>query len=154
MEILNKQLQSMLLVTAIVKNIAELAGPLFKHRMKSRKKKKSTVVPFADASMQSVQKMLDDEMDIEPHGNPKLCFDGSIEEYTEIAVTLGFLVIWGVTWPFAGLLTWLCLLFEVYVDQFKILHLVRRPFPKKEISFGFWEFLFSLMLILSVLANA
>ena len=51
---------------------------------------------------QQMQTLLDREMDIEPHGKPQLCFDGSIEEYTEIAVTLGFLVIWGVTWPFAG----------------------------------------------------
>merc|ERR1719453_2945533 len=104
--------------------------------------------------MSGVQRMLDEEMDIEPHGNPKLCFDGSIEEYTEIAVTLGFLVLWGVTWPFAGLLTWVCLIFELYVDQFKILHLVRRPFPMKEIGFEFWEYLFSRMLVWAVFLNS
>ena len=52
------------------------------------------------------------------------------------------------------LLTWLCLLFELYVDQFKILNLVRRPFPKKVIGFGFWEELFSNMLYVAVFMNA
>merc|ERR1711904_227848 len=100
------------------------------------------------------QTLLDREMDIEPHGKPQLCFDGSIEEYTEIAVTFWFLVLWGVTWPLAGLLTWVCLLFELYVDQFKILNLVRRPFPKKEIGFEFWEELFSYGLVVAVFINA
>ena len=63
-----------------------------------KKKKSRTAVGDANVGfMQRMQKMLDLEMDIEPHGNPKLCFDGSIEEYTEIAVTLGFLVLWGVS---------------------------------------------------------
>jgi hypothetical protein len=133
--------------------LAEIAGPVFKHRMRIWKKKRARA-QVADVGMQYVQKMLDEEMDIEPHGNPKLCFDGSIEEYTEIAVTLGFLVLWGVTWPLAGMLTWLCLLFELYLDQFKIMNLVRRPFPKKEIGFEFWEELFSKLTIAAVFVNA
>jgi len=162
MEILNKQLQSMLLVTAGAKNLVELAMPLFKHKLKTcfkkpTKKSKAKIQPSNSVRIeytQQMQTLLDREMDIEPHGKPQLCFDGSIEEYTEIAVTFGFLVLWGVTWPLAGLLTWLCLLFELYVDQFKILNLVRRPFPKKVIGFGFWEELFSNMLYVAVFMNA
>lgn len=162
MEILNKQLQSMLLVTAGAKNLAELAAPLFKHKWKTcfkkpAKKSKAKIQPSNSVRIeytQQMQTLLDREMDIEPHGKPQLCFDGSIEEYTEIAVTFGFLVLWGVTWPLAGLLTWLCLLFELYVDQFKILNLVRRPFPKKVIGFGFREELFSNMLYVAVFMNA
>ena len=55
---------------------------------------------------------------------------GSRVRYTELVVTFGFLALWGVTFPFAGVLAFgLCVL-EVHVDQYKLSHMVRRPFPK------------------------
>ena len=67
-----------------------------------------------------------------PYGAPKFAFDGTIEDYAEIAVMFGFLVLFSITAPFVGILIYMASLMEVYVDTFKMKHLIRRPFPTQQ----------------------
>ena len=58
----------------------------------------------------------------ESYGSPEMAFDGTIDDYLEVVINFGFLVLFSVTFPIAGLLVFASTVFEMYVDSYKLRH--------------------------------
>lgn len=162
MSLLNGQLSSLLIVS-VAKNVLELGVPLLKYRMKHRatrkaeKAKSNTVCPSPASTTTkppSIIESIDSQLDQEGYGSAALAFDGTIDEYLELVTTFGFLVLWSPTFPAAGVLSFLCALFEIYVDQYKLKHIHRRPLPQPANDIGVWQSIFNIMAIMAILTNA
>ena len=90
-----------------------------------------------------------------PYGDPLFAFDGTIEDYSELAVMFGFLVLFSITFPFVAVLIYGACLMEIYVDQIKLRHLIRRPFPVQcPAGIGIWIGIFQSLVWFSILCNA
>ncbi|CAD7943285.1 unnamed protein product [Amoebophrya sp. A120] len=91
----------------------------------------------------------------DPYGEREMAFDGSIEDFTEIAVMFGFLVLFSISCPLVAILSFLALVCEIFVDDWKIKYLVRRPVPVgAEFGIGIWTKVFRGIVYASIPFNA
>uniref|UniRef100_A0A0G4I993 Anoctamin transmembrane domain-containing protein n=1 Tax=Chromera velia CCMP2878 TaxID=1169474 RepID=A0A0G4I993_9ALVE len=89
-------------------------------------------------AMRELVKQIDLQMNLDPYGDPRLDFDGTLREYLEILIAYGFLVLFSIAFPASGLLQLVVNALEVYVDYLKLHFLVRRPHPHPGLSVGIW----------------
>ena len=55
--------------------------------------------------------------------------DGTLGDYLELAILFGYITLFAVAFPLSGVITFAAVVLEIYVDRFKLLHMVRRPVP-------------------------
>jgi hypothetical protein len=79
---------------------------------------------------------------------------GPIDDYAELAVMLGFLLLFSITYPPTGLLVLASCYLEANVDALKFRKLLRRPIPVPSTSIGVWEQIFVVMLMIAGPVNA
>lgn len=143
------------------RNVVELGVPMAKWELRKRKQKKAQkedpatpVGKEAEDEVAQIVREIDDQVDQEKYGMPELAFDGTIDDYLELAISFGFLVLFSVTFPAAGVLTFLSSIFEMYVDSYKLRHIVRRPVPQPAVDIGVWENIFVGITMAGIVTNA
>lgn len=157
------------------RNVVELGLPLVKYRLRkhmearqagtSKKKDSPAAVSPGGADgaggfdgvirgPSRLVREVDEQMAFESYGQASLAFDGTIDDYLELAITFGFLTLFSITFPGAGLLSFLCCLFEIYVDSYKLKHMVRRPIPQAAQSIGVWYSIFNAIALAAIFTNA
>lgn len=82
--------------------------------------------------------VLRNEIDIQSQLPPYITreVDGTLDEYMELAVLFGYVTLFAVAFPLSSLLSCLSSLFEIKVDRYKLLNLVRRPQPMGSRNIG------------------
>lgn len=68
----------------------------------------------------------------------KPSFDSPLDDYMEIIICYGYLVLFGVAFPFTPLLALVLAYIEIRVDAWKLCYLIRRPFPSQDNSIRIW----------------
>jgi hypothetical protein len=79
--------------------------------------------------------------------------DGTLSDYQELAVLFGYMVLFNVAFPIAGLLSYVLLIIEMRVDRYKLLSLVKRPHPVGGKDIGTWCSIFNLISVMSLFTN-
>lgn len=57
-------------------------------------------------------------------------------DYGELMVCFGFFALFSSCLPYVMILAWLAVVFEIKVDSYKYVYLVKRPFPSKASDIG------------------
>ena len=65
-------------------------------------------------------------------------YDTPLDDYMEMVVAYGYIILFGVAFPFVPLMALFLALLEVRVDSWKLCYLTRRPFPAQDKSIGIW----------------
>merc|ERR1712216_321266 len=91
---------------------------------------------------------------IPQYGTPDCSFDGTMDDYSEIAVLMGFLLFFSIAFPLAGFVVFLSMMLEVWVDSLKVRKLVRRPIPVIVMHIGVWKTIFSVISWIAIPINA
>jgi hypothetical protein len=137
MEELSTQLSSIFVFTMVL-NLVEMGMPvLFWYLRHGRSK------PQADSSTELVSMSgsgqtaplvykhseVEEEVAMEPYGLP-------VEDYLEIVINYGYMVLFSVSFPIIPLLTLIEYVVEIRVDAWKLLSWSHRPFPLPGKSIG------------------
>jgi len=77
----------------------------------------------------------------------------SFDDYLEVIVNFGYVVLFASATPLAPLFIYVFHLIEGYSDRFKIFNLYRRPLPTRAKNIGSWKPVLTIMSLLSVLTN-
>ena len=80
--------------------------------------------------------------------------DGSHEEYLEIIIQFGYIMIFGAAFPLAPLLAFINNLLEMRIDKYKLVYLTRRPVPHSASDIGIWKFFMEVIIYISIVTNA
>ena len=121
-------------ITNLFLNLLELGIPLLKSKLKHRKFK-NTVLPA------------------EEHQNCMAGYDEPSDDYMEIVIGYGYVVLFGVAFPFTPLLSLFLCIIEMKVDSYKLCRLTRRPYPTKDSSIGIWLKVTQFIAISGVITN-
>eukprot|EP00968_Pinguiococcus_pyrenoidosus_P003107 scaffold184_cov316-Pinguiococcus_pyrenoidosus.AAC.5 len=120
-----------------------------------------TVVPLLKAQRR-VNKLLDDmegsgletisvcefEAQQEPNDG------GTLDDYLELAVQFGYVVLFAAALPAAPFMAWLNNYFEMRFDALRLLKVLQRPMPRPADTIGSWLLIFQTLAIASVITNA
>jgi len=151
------QLTLVFLVLA-AKNAIELFVPLILPRFLSwigRVFDKSLVVPTIAANTEGQVKLshvAQESLDRSPYGTMEV--DGTLDDYLEIAILFGYIVLFSLVFPLAAVFGTALLLLELRVDGVKLYLVLRRPLPQNADSIGSWQEILNIMTWLSIATNA
>mmetsp|Transcript_23431 Transcript_23431/g.62937 ORF Transcript_23431/g.62937 Transcript_23431/m.62937 type:complete len:1015 (+) Transcript_23431:163-3207(+) len=80
-------------------------------------------------------------------------YEGTIDDYAELAIQFGYVTLFVVSFPLAPLLAYVSLMLELRGDAFKLLRICRRPLPEKAEDIGIWQTIFSITIVFAVWTN-
>jgi hypothetical protein len=115
-------------------NLIELGLPVIKSKLKHRKFKNQVLSP-------------------EEHQSCLAGYDEPLDDYMEIVIGYGYLVLFGVAFPFTPLISLFLCLVEMKVDSFKLCKISKRPFPDKDSSIGIWLNVTQAIAVAGVITN-
>ena len=121
-------------ITNFFLNLIELGIPFIKSRLRLRKIKNAELTP------EQYQMVFDE-------------YDEPLDDYMEIVIGYGYLVLFGFAFPFTPLMALILCIIELRVDAWKLCYLTRRPFPAKEASIGIWINITQIVAIIGVITN-
>lgn len=121
-------------MTNLFLNIIELGLPFIKSRIRMRKLQNTFVAP------EQMQKSYES-------------YDEPLDDYMEIVIGYGYVVLFGVAFPFTPLMALFLCIVELRVDAWKLCNLTRRPFPSKDGSIGIWLKVTQAMAVAGVITN-
>ena len=75
-------------------------------------------------------------------------------EYLELMMQYGFITLFAAGFPLAPLFAFLINLVEMYVDRFKLLYLIKRPFPHASHGIGRWLWVLRTISKTAIITNA
>ena len=137
---LSSQLAWIFMITMAF-NLVEMAMPVAFWQLKNRgkagkgKKEQESGVEMAALSadghgdVKYRESPIEDETECDPYGLP-------VEDYLEIVINYGYMVMFSVCLPIIPLLTLIEYVFEIRVDAWKLLTWAHRPFPLPGKSIG------------------
>jgi len=79
--------------------------------------------------------------------------DGTYGDYLEIMIQIGYVVLFSVSFPLAPLLAFVNNIFEIKIDQAKVMYFTRRPMPMGAQSIGIWKVIFQGMTTLGIFST-
>eukprot|EP00968_Pinguiococcus_pyrenoidosus_P009276 scaffold731_cov261-Pinguiococcus_pyrenoidosus.AAC.22 len=79
---------------------------------------------------------------------------GSMEDYLELSVQYGYVVLFAAAFPAAPFMAFVSNYFEYRFDALKLLKVFRRPLPRGAEDIGAWQTIFEILTVLSVVTNA
>ena len=89
------------------------------------------------------------KMDRKTRLNPKTCFtlfyqlylqyDGTFEDYLEMFIQFGYVILFSSAYPLAGLCALINNIIEIRGDAFKLCHVHQRPFGQRCNNIGSWQ---------------
>jgi hypothetical protein len=153
---LHMQLVSLFLVN-FFKNILEIGQPILEHLLKKRKlnedseSRKRRLMSFGISDLDNLRDDIDNQLSLPAYMARDV--DGTMDDYMELAVLFGYIILFAVAFPLATSVAWFSLLLEIKVDKLKILLLVRRPQPMGAKSIGIWWSIFQTTCIISIFTN-
>lgn len=114
-------------ITNLVLNLLELGVPylLGKWKLSSENKKVQL--------LGGVQRISQEERE-----SKLSTYETPLDDYMEVVIAYGYIVLFGVAFPFTPLLGLLLTVVELRVDAWKLCNLTRRPFPDIADSIGVW----------------
>ena len=112
-------------VTNLFLNIIEIGIPLVTTRMKLKGELKRAKLNNKDLTEEEIEVL-------------KSTYDNPLDDYMEMVISYGYIVLFGVAFPFVPVMALFLALVEVRVDAWKLCHLTRRPFPARDNSIGIW----------------
>ena len=121
---LQTQLAS-IFITNLFLNIVELGIPMVQTKLKMRKELRR--------AEENGKKLTEEEIEA-----LKAVYDNPLEDYMEMVISYGYIVLFGVAFPFVPIIALFLALLEVRVDAWKLNFLTRRPFPTQDNSIGIW----------------
>jgi len=137
MEELSTQLSSIFMFTMVL-NLVEMAMPVIfwylRHGRSQPQAEASTELATMSASGQTAPLVyrhsdMEGELAMDPYGLP-------VEDYLEIVINYGYMVLFSVSFPIIPLLTLIEYVVEIRVDAWKLLSWAHRPFPLPGKSIG------------------
>lgn len=78
---------------------------------------------------------------------------GTVEDYLELFIQFGYVVLFVAAYPTASLWAWVNNVTELRVDAFKLVHIHSRPTPSRVAHIGAWEPAFRMMCSMAVVTN-
>jgi hypothetical protein len=112
-------------ITNLFLNLIELGLPLIRGKWKLRREEKNAE-KFNKTLSKEEKEVLNDK------------YDTPLDDYMEIVIAYGYVVLFSVAFPFVPLLALFLAVLEVRVDAWKLCHLTRRPYPSPTSSIGVW----------------
>lgn len=76
-----------------------------------------------------------------------------INDYMEVVISLGYVVIFSASFPITATLFLLLLFVELRVDAFKLTRLTQRPFPYYTNTIGVWLYIVKFLVVISTMTN-
>ncbi|CAG9311621.1 unnamed protein product [Blepharisma stoltei] len=156
MDELNTQLIC-LFVVAFLKNILELGIPFIKFKLKQKEFKqkeadrKRLLALISVTDYEVLREDIDAQVQLPPYVTREV--DGTLGDYMELAVLFGYITLFAVSFPLSSVLAFVILMFEIQVDKYKLLHLVRRPQPMGAKDIGTWWPIFNFNCIAAIFTN-
>ena len=84
----------------------------------------------------------------------KTLYNAVFKDYQELSIQFGFIVLFVTAFPVAPFLAMILNFIECRVDGWKLLHVMRRPWPRACEDIGSWYDIFNLVSIIGVFFNA
>ena len=140
---------SVIFIVNIVLNIVELGLPLFLYKFREFREKiqikKQNSLTNTTTSLDSVE--IEKESKFEP-------YDYAIEDYMEMLLQYGFVVIFGASFPLITILALIEIFIEIRIDAIKLCTLVRRPEPVKAEDIGIWKKIIFFITLFGIFSNS
>ena len=80
-------------------------------------------------------------------------YDEPLDDYMEIVIGYGYVVLFGIAFPFTPLMALVLCIIELRVDAWKLCNLTRRPYPTRDCSIGIWLSVTQIMAVAGVITN-
>ena len=122
---LQTQLQT-IYITNLFLNVVEIGLPLIMIRMKLKGELKRSILNKKDLTEEELESF-------------KPSYDTPLDDYMEMVISYGYIVLFGVAFPFVPIMALFLALIEVRVDAWKLCNITRRPFPDQDNSIGIWN---------------
>lgn len=142
LELLRKNLASLLILTQIINQFAETLVPYFS-KMLHRKR-----AGLKCCSMENAP-----EIDQIKSQGQKTPFPGMFDEYMELFVQFGYVSLFSCIYPLSALLIILNNITEIRTDALKLCRLFQKPFISPAANIGVWQTAFETIGYLSVITN-
>jgi anoctamin-10 len=145
-------------IISFLKNSIELGHPYLKAKRlrKNFHKINSVIIEENYQSIRSDIDLLRDQIDKEIQLPAYITrdVDGTLGDYLELSILFGYITLFAVAFPLSGLLTSFELLIEIFVDRYKLLHMVRRPMPIGAKNINNWKIIFIFNSVAAIFTNA
>ena len=141
---------SIIFIVNIVLNIIELGLPVFLYKFRETKdnialKKKNSSSGITTTSKDPAE--IERESNFEP-------YDYAIEDYMEMCLQYGFVVIFGASFPLIPIFALLEIYIEIRIDAIKLCKFLRRPEPVKTEDIGIWKKIILFITLFGVFSNS
>ena len=136
---------SIIFVVNIVLNTVELGLPLFLYKF--REIKENLKIKRQNSPSPQDPLEIEKESKFEP-------YDHAIEDYMEMCLQYGFVVIFGASFPLITLLALIEIFIEIRIDAIKLCTLLRRPEPVKTEDIGIWKKIILFITLFGIFSNA
>lgn len=143
---------------SFLKNIIELGIPYIKSKIKHKEFAKTMPeVPLyrlesTGTEIETLRDQIEAQFQLPAYITKEV--DGTLGDYLELAILFGYITLFAVAFPLSGVLTYLAVLVEIYVDRYKLLYMVRRPIPLGAKDISTWRTIFVFMSIISIVTNS
>lgn len=146
---LETQMMSLVLTKATIGQITEVAGPLiscsFAHWRANRQLSAETDLDTNEETKLMRQSEMETHLGV---------YESTIDDYGEIILQFGYLVLFGVAFPPAAVVALLNNLVEGRVDAYKILVLSKRVNADDAANIGAWYTILEFLNMMAIFANA
>jgi len=157
----------------VVNNIIEILGPLVGKCLQNRSQTKAPAAPKGDAAALEMSETKQKDPETPPGPvNEKLAkitdkskqsdaenefeytqYEGTFNDYDELIIQFGFVVLFVVVFPAAPILALLNNVIEFRLDATKLMSFTRRPHPKGTFDMGTWYSILNLLSWAMVVSN-
>jgi len=125
----------------VINNTLEVLLPYIKGEMKAKAESKGI-----DTDKAANKSFPEDEYEMQQ-------YESTFDDYDELAIQFGFVVLFVVAFPLTPLLAFLNNILEVKVDSTKLIQVTRRPEPRGVYSIGTFYDIYSIMAYVCIVTN-
>ncbi|XP_072374530.1 anoctamin-10 isoform X1 [Scyliorhinus torazame] len=142
LELLRKELASLLVLTQIINQLIELLVP-YLHK---------TLIGKGAVLKKTMMENAPEIDKIKSQGQMPT-FPGLFDEYMELFVQFGYVSLFSCIYPLTAVLVVVNNIAEIRMDALKLCHLFRKPFISPAANIGVWQTAFEMIGFLSVITN-
>jgi hypothetical protein len=143
---------------SFIKNGLELGLPYIKAKNMERSFRRTSSETFdfrAETSKSDIETLRDQiDKQIQLPAYISRDVDGTLGDYLEISILYGYITLFAVAFPLSGILTFIAIIIETYVDRYKLLYLVRRPLPLGAKNINKWKTILMFNSVATIVTNA
>ncbi|OMJ84573.1 hypothetical protein SteCoe_14313 [Stentor coeruleus] len=108
--------------------------------------------PSSKSDIEILRDQIDNQIQLPPYITRDV--DGTLGDYLQISILYGYITLFAVAFPLSGILTFIGVIIETYVDRYKLLYMVRRPLPLGAKNINKWKVVLVFNSIASIVTNA